>query len=179
MTETRRAVIVSEADMMRYHDHERVQAYCRSCEKYGLYWSCPPFAEQPIAQLGDWTDAVLVTQKTPVDAGSTKEDLIERFLVSRQILCDNLRQCETGGAIAVVAGHCDGCSACTRSRGIACCVPSRLRYSLEALGFDVTGLAEGLAGQKMHWPEHGMPDYLLMVGALLCPCRDVAVALGT
>ena len=44
MTETRRSVIVSKADMMRYHDPERIQAYCRSCEKHGLYWSCPPFA---------------------------------------------------------------------------------------------------------------------------------------
>jgi predicted metal-binding protein len=176
-TEAPRTVIVSRADMMRYHDPERIQGYCRSCEKYGAYWSCPPFAEPPLARLGAWTCAVLVTQKTRVAAGSTQEELIGCFLDARKMLCEAMRRQETAGAVAVVAGHCDGCTACTRSRGIACCAPSRLRYSLEALGFDVTGLAEGLAGQKVHWPAHGMPDYLMTVGALLCPSLDVAAGL--
>ena len=53
-----------------------------------------------------------------------------------------------------------------------------MRYSLEALGFDVTGLAEGLAGQTMQWPAHGVPEYLLLVGAMLCPSHDVAETLA-
>lgn len=176
--ETRLSLIVSRAEMLRHHDPERIQAYCQSCEKFGQYWSCPPFAEQPLTQLGAWTHAVLVTQKTPVDPLLTKEELIAHFLAARETLCDALRHAESAGALAVVAGHCDGCSACTRPRGLACCVPSRMRYSLEALGFDVTGLAEGLAGQRMQWPEHGMPDYLLLVGAMLCPNRAVAETLA-
>ncbi len=176
--DTRLSMIVSREEMLRHHDPERIQAYCQSCDKFGQYWSCPPFAEQPLAQLGAWTHAVLVTQKTPVDARSTKEGLIEHFLAARETLCDVLRRSEKEGALAVVAGHCDGCSACTRPRGIACCVPSRMRYSLEALGFDVTGLAEGLAGQTMQWPAHGVPEYLLLVGAMLCPSHDVAETLA-
>ena len=54
-------------------------------------------------------------------------------------------------------------------------MPSKMRYSLEALGFDVTTLAEKLAGQSLHWPKSGVPDYLLIVGALLC--RDQTLAL--
>lgn len=171
-------VVVSKADMMRYHDPERIQAYCQACEKYGMYWSCPPFEEQPMTQLPEWTHALLVTQKTPVDADSTQEDLIQQFLASRQILGDMLLRCETDGALAVVAGHCFGCSACTRPKDSPCAVPSRMRYSLEALGFDVTGLAEGLAGQTMHWPSNGRPDFLIIVGVLLCSRHDLAVSLG-
>ena len=174
LIESPRSILVSRAEMLRFHDPERIQSYCRSCDKYGLYWSCPPFAESPLAGLGEWTHAVLVTQKTPVAAGCTKEELVEHFLVARQSLCETLRESEGGGAVAVVAGHCDGCTVCTRSRGVDCCAPSRLRYSLESLGFDVTGLAEGLAGKKMSWPAHGVPEYLLMVGALLCRSLDVA-----
>ena len=167
-------VLVSRAEMMRYYDPERIESYCQACEKFGMFWSCPPFAEPPLAQLGAWSHAVLVTFKMPVDPGTTKDDLVELFLSGRQILCETLREKESGEAVALVAGHCDGCSACTRPRGIACCVPSRMRYSLEALGFDVTGLAEGLAGQRVPWPENGMPDHLLLVGALLCPSPEVA-----
>ena len=178
MTETAKTVIVSKADMMRYHDPVRIQAYCRSCEKYGMYWSCPPFEEQPMTQLSEWTHALLVTQKTRVDAGSTKEELMQQFLASRQILGDMLLRWENDGAVAIVAGHCFGCSACTRPKNVPCAAPSRMRYSLEALGFDVTGLAEGLAGQSMHWPSNGMPDYLVIVGALLCPSLERAMTLG-
>lgn len=178
MNETPHIVIVRRSDMMRYHEPERIQGYCRSCEKHGQYWSCPPFDTPPLEQLGEWTHAVLVTQKTRVEPSSTQEDLIGCFLAARKTLCDTMRQAESDGAVAVVAGHCEGCTSCTRSRGIDCCAPSRMRYSLEALGFDVTGLAEGLSNQKVQWPAHGMPEYLMTVGALLCPGFDVAARLN-
>lgn len=178
MTETIQTVIASKADMMRYHDPVRILGYCRSCEKHGMFWSCPPFEDPPLSQLPEWTHAVLVTQKTRVDSGSTKEQLITQFLAARQILGDRMKKWESGGTVVVIAGHCSGCTVCTRSEGDACCSPSRMRYSLEALGFDVTGLAEGLAGQTVHWPTNGMPDYLMTVGALLCPSLDLANSLG-
>lgn len=168
-TETYRTVTASRAEMMRYYDPVRIQGYCRSCEKYGEFWSCPPFDESPLEKLPAWSHAVLITQKTWVAPGSTKESLVEQFLAARRVLGDTLKECEIDGAIAVIAGHCSGCAVCTRSRGIACCVPERMRYSLEGLGFDVTGLVEGLAGQKMDWSASGIPAYLLIVGALLCP----------
>lgn len=166
-----RAVLASKADMMGYYDPDRIQGYCRACGKYGLFWSCPPFEDDPLTRLPEWTHAVLMTQKTWVDAS---RDLIDQFMAARQILGETLMRKETGGAVSVIAGHCAGCSSCTRSKGTACHVPSRMRYSLEALGFDVTGLAEGLAGQKMDWSPSGKPAYLLIVGALLCPSLDIA-----
>ena len=172
-----RAVVAGRTEMMRYHDPARVQGYCRSCEKYGAYWSCPPFEQQPLDQLPPWTDAVLVTQQTPVEPGSTPADLVEQFLVARERLGRALMAREGDGVVAVIAGHCFGCTACTRARGVACCVPSRLRYSLEALGFDVTGLAEGLAGQRIDWPASGVPASLMIVGALLCAGHDQAMRL--
>ena len=178
VTETFQTVVASKADMMRYHDPERILGYCRSCEKHGMFWSCPPFEEPPLGQLPEWTHAVLVTQKTRVSADSTKEELITQFLAARQLLGDRMRQLETADTVVVIAGHCSGCTVCTRTEGDACSRPSRMRYSLEALGFDVTGLAEGLAGHTVHWPTSGMPAYLTTVGALLCPSLDVAISLG-
>ena len=163
---------------MRYHDPVRIQAYCRSCEKYGKYWACPPFAEQPLPNFPAWTHAILVTRKSPVHTGATPDELLQLFLASRQILNDMLKQWEQPGTVSVGAGHCSGCSACTRSKGVKCCAPERIQYSLEGLGFDVTGLIEGLAGQSLHWPASGIPDYLVTVGALLCPSLDLAAELA-
>ena len=178
MTTTVQSVVASKADMMRYRDPERIQGYCRSCDHYGMYWSCPPFEAQPFETLPAWSHAVLLTQKTPVAAGSTPADLVQQFLAARQSLGERMMQWETDGALAVIAGHCFGCKACTRAKGVACCVPARMRYSLEALGFDVTGLTEGLAGQLIDWPASGVPAYLMIVGALLCPRRDLAERLA-
>lgn len=171
-----RAVVVAREDMLRYHDPVRIKGYCQSCEKYGKYWSCPPFENDPLARLPAWSHAVLVTQKTWVGDGTNRDGLIDLFLTSRQAFVDMMRQRETlsPGAFSVVAGHCSDCTVCTRPRGVTCCAPSRLRYSLEGLGFDVTGLSEGLAGQAIQWPSSGMPDYLITVGALLCRDRQQA-----
>lgn len=169
-------VIVSRADMIRYYDPQRIQGYCRACEKYGQFWSCPPFAHSPLEQLPSWSHTVLVTQKTWVSPNSTPESLIQQFLAARRILGEVLKHGESDGRLSVIAGHCSGCSACTRPRGKPCHVPEKMRYSLEALGFDVTGLAENLAGQVLHWPESGPPDYLITVGALLCRSYELALA---
>jgi predicted metal-binding protein len=176
-TEVAQKVIVSQAEMMRYHDRERIQGYCQSCEKFGVFWSCPPFEEDPMSQLPEWTHAVLVTQKTRVTAGASKDELISQFLTAREILGETMKRWEIDGVTAVIAGHCSGCTDCTRPRGLPCTAPERMRYSLEALGFDVSGLAEGLAGQTMHWPASGVPDYLITVGALLCPRQELAAQL--
>lgn len=173
-TEAAQAVIVSRNEMLRYHDPARIQSYCQSCEKYGMFWSCPPFEEQPLEQLAPWTHAVLVTQKTWIKTGSTNAELMQQFEDARQILGNLLFANERGNAVAVVAGHCFGCTACTRPKGLPCSSPQAMHYSLEALGFDVSGLAERLAGQTMHWPASGVPDYLITVGALLCANPELA-----
>lgn len=164
---------------MRYHDPERIQGYCRSCEKYGRFWSCPPFDASPLARFPEWGEAVIVCRRTLLGADTTKDRLVERFLEARLRFVGHMLDLEASRprVTALVAGHCSECVSCTRSRGVSCRMPNKLRYSLEAVGFDVTGLAEGLAGQKIHWPKNGLPDYLLTVGALLCPTSEDAAVL--
>jgi predicted metal-binding protein len=174
-----RCVQARRAELLRFYDPERIQGLCRSCDKYGRFWSCPPFAEAPLGKLPAWSDAVLVTQKTRVDCSSTQESLIEQFLSARQTLGDILKRWEVDGAVALIAGHCSGCAACPRSRGIACVAPDRMRYSLEGLGFDVTALVEALAGQKIDWPARGAPGHLLLAGALLCPSSEIAALIAS
>ncbi len=173
------ASLATRAELLRHHDPERVQGYCRGCEKHGRFWSCPPFTASPLRGFPEWTHAVIVCRQTPIGPGTTREQLVERFLAERVSFAGQMRRLETcfPQVTALVAGHCSGCTECTRSEGKPCRAPERLRYSLEAVGFDVTGLAEGLAGVKIHWSKSGVPDYLTTVGALLCPEAGVAMQL--
>jgi len=173
------ASLATRAELLRHHDPERVQGYCRGCGKHGRFWSCPPFAVSPLASFPEWSHAVIVCRQTRIVPGTTKEQLVERFLAERVSFGGQMRRMEEQfpQVTALVAGHCSGCDECSRSEGKPCRAPERLRYSLEAVGFDVTGLAEGLVGVKIHWPKSGVPDYLTTVGALLCPEAAVAARL--
>lgn len=173
------AVLVTRADLLRHHDPVRVQGYCRTCEKHGRFWSCPPFTVSPLTEFAAWTHAVVVCRRIPLAPGTTKEQMLERFLSSRVGFGELMRGLEARSAAvtALIAGHCSGCAECTRAEDQPCRTPERLRYSLEAVGFDVTALTENLAGIKLHWPQTGIPDYLTTVGALLCPDETVAAGL--
>lgn len=173
------AVVSTRAELLRYHEPERIQGYCRGCEKHGVYWSCPPFAQAPLEHFPEWTHVVVLCRRIPVAPGTTWEQLLARFQASRVVFGAIARELEAKrpGVTALVAGHCAGCTDCTRGAGLPCRAPARMRYSLEAVGFDVSGLAEALAGIKLHWPKSGVPDYLTTVGALLCPDALVAAEL--
>ncbi len=173
------ASLATRADLLRHHDPERVQGYCRSCEKHWRFWSCPPFVMSPLASFPEWKHAVIVCRQTRIAPEISKEQLVERFLAERVSFAGQMCRLEARfpRVTALVAGHCSGCAECSRIEGKPCRTPERLRYSLEAVGFDVTGLAEGLAGVKIHWPKSGVPDYLTTVGALLCPEEEVALQL--
>lgn len=174
MPEAFHTTIVSQAEMMAYHDPQRIEAYCQACDRYARYWSCPPFATPPLDQLPAWTHAILVIRKTSVAPDASRDDLIRLFLDAQQTLSALMSPCEQAGSTLVIAGHCFGCSNCTRGKGFDCCAPERMRYSLEALGFDITGLAQGLAGETVEWPKEGPPETLMAVAALLCPSLETA-----
>ncbi len=171
--------LATRAELMRHHDPVRIQGYCANCEKFGVYWSCPPFAVSPLAEFPEWTHVVVVVRRTFVEPGTTREQLIGRFLAARVGFGERVRELEARRprVTGLIAGHCSGCRDCTRLAGQACRAPERMRYSLEAVGFDVSGLAEDLAGVKLHWPKSGVPEYLTTVGALLCPDGATAAEL--
>lgn len=161
--------ITTADDLLRYHDPVRVHAYCAKCPDHGRVWSCPPFATPPLATLPPWDQALLILLRTPVAPDTAKADMVEAFHDSRRTFRTLLLDAESRleDTTALVAGHCQGCAVCSRPHSVPCPTPSHLRYSLEALGFDVSSLVEGLAGIRIQWPKEGVPEYLLTVGALL------------
>jgi predicted metal-binding protein len=168
--------LATSAALMPHYDPSRIQGYCASCPQFGRLWSCPPFDQPPLAGLPEWNHAVLVFGKVWTEADATRERMLTRFQEARRSFRDALLEVERAhpGTTALVAGHCLACESCTRPSGEPCRIPKARRYSLEALGFDVTGLAEGLARQTVLWPREGLPEYLLTVGAILCSGRVLA-----
>jgi predicted metal-binding protein len=170
------ALATREACLAHY-DPARILSYCASCPNHGSRWSCPPFQDSLLESLGNWSHAVVVGRKVPLppseipsnpEAGSAWA--LERFHTSRAEFREILLEVEKAfpGSRALVAGHCVQCPACARETGHPCRFPEAMRFSLEAVGFDVTGLATGVLGLSIQWPRQGLPKYYLTVGALLC-----------
>ena len=168
--------IAARAEVMRYYDPVRIQGYCRTCEKHGRFWSCPSFSVSPLTQFPEWDHAIIVCEKVWTAPEASSEQMIAQFFEARKVFRKWLLEVEQqqSGLTALVAGFCTGCTECTREEGKPCRTPSALRYSLEAVGFDVTGLVEGLAGQKLQWAKGKAPEYLMTVGAILCPDHAAA-----
>ena len=126
-----------------------------------------------------WTHAVIVCRQLWLAPDTTQSELLKHFLAARLKFGEWLRKLESHHArtTALIAGQCATCATCTRCEGKPCRAPERLRYSLESVGFDVSTLTEILAGITLHWPKTGVPDYLVTVGALLCPDETTATML--
>ena len=177
--DTPHAVVAPRAGLMRHFDPARVQGYCQSCENHGRVWSCPPFNNPPMDAFPAWTHAVIVCRQLWLAPDTTQSELLKHFLAARLKFGEWLRTLESRHArtTALIAGQCAACATCTRCEGKPCRAPKHLRYSLESVGFDVSTLTEILAGITLHWPKTGVPDYLVTVGALLCPDETTATML--
>jgi len=127
-------------------------------------------------QFPEWDHAVIVCEKVWTRPDASSEQMIAQFFEARKVFRKWLLEVEQeqSGLVALVAGFCTGCTECTRAGGKPCRTPSALRYSLEAVGFDVSGLVEGLVGQRLQWAKGKVPEYLMTVGAILCPDRAAA-----
>lgn len=129
----------------RYRDRARIEELCRSCPGYARTWACPPFAEDPLDATGRYRHASLILLTAVTDNAG--------LATMRGRLAGKLEEAERlyGGLSFRAAGGCTLCACCTRPSGLPCRFPERLRYSPEALGFDLCAAAEDLFGYKVRW----------------------------
>lgn len=143
----------------RYRDRERIQELCRSCPGYARTWACPPFAEDPFAAAGRYRYASLILLTAVTDNAG--------LAAMRDRLAGKLEEAERlyGGLSFRAAGGCTLCAGCTRPDGLPCRFPERLRYSPEALGFDLCAAAADLFGYKVRWSDDDSFRELAVIAA--------------
>lgn len=162
-------------------DVPRVSGYCVSCGNYGTKWSCPPFETPPIAVWAAYDSLLLYGVKisTPAsdlnqtyDQGTLQQKYEDLLSLPRESLHKKLLQMEQNlsGSLSLYAGSCVLCGevACTRKTGRLCRHPDEMRYSIEALGGDVSLCLERYFGEKLLWAKEGkLPPTFILLGGLL------------
>lgn len=149
--------IVETQRLNPYFDPSRIEGYCSSCPNYGQLWSCPPHtsdpSQHPSHPFKQKQYALLVAQTTFL---MPHEDTMGIFLSRRKTFGKLLNEAARDKAplsLVLIAGNCYLCKSnpCARQSGQACRHPEDMRYSLEAIGYDVGGIAEDLLQSPIQW----------------------------
>jgi len=162
-----RSVPLSE--LSDYHRPEEVTGYCKSCPKYGKFWSCPPHGFDVSGYIHQFQHACIIGVKVHLDPVQNRNDALAYYHHRRHLLNAALLEIEADLSTAEVlfSGNCDVCNTCSRKEGQPCIRKDKMRYSLESLGYNVSEISETLLGKKLQWDQGKMPEYLVLVAAIL------------
>ena len=165
----------------RFVDIPRMHSYCRQCPNFGAVWSCPPY-DFDLEQLWQRFRRLRLLGLKLVFfpellARTYAADELDRLLHDalyreREQLESELFALEVAnpGSLALLPGSCRRCGEGNCTRPQPCRHPQLVRYSLEAIGGDVSRTAEELLATPLLWPDAGrLPEYLTLMAALLLP----------
>lgn len=159
----------------------KVQSYCINsnfeCPSYGHSWACPPEAPYLEERVSQYTKYYLVffkfniinyIEKEKLKHPKRKEKSIRNAFFMKNLLRDMLEEeiklCinenlgSYGEKFILWDGFCRVCfnkkdKGCTYDAGDPCRYPDKMRYSMEAVGIDVTQTVKKL-NFNLEWPPN-------------------------
>lgn len=178
---TRQATMAADEFISRYRDISRFRQFCLECPGYGRSWGCPPFDFDPATVTDGFATVTLMG--TVIEFDQATRDACRTAEQSAQVgrqameqvwqsllpqLYDMEQQVPGSRCFTFRCVLCP--QGCTRPDGLPCRYPDRLRYSLEAVGFDVTAAAADVLGLTLDWSEDGsLSPTITLVTALFKP----------
>jgi predicted metal-binding protein len=158
---------------------QKVQTYCVNpnfqCPSYGHSWACPPEAPYLQKKISKYKRFFLIfikfnlinyLHKKKANHPPRTENSIKNTLYMKNLLRDNLEQemllflehqhIPYKNKLILWDGFCRLCSneedkGCTYDFGDLCRYPDKIRYSMEAVGIDVTKTVKNLKF-NIEWP---------------------------
>ncbi len=179
-TELYQADIPMKEFIAKYQDIDKFMAYCRACPNYNVRWSCPSLSFDVGELLAKYDRVHLVGLKMTYDQETIRSaDTPEKvksvtwdtLFVEKRALEETLLivESENAGSRALSSGGCHYCDTCARTEGKACIYPDKMRYSLDAFGFDLTAITAQQLGIDLCWSQGALPPYYTLIHALLLP----------
>ena len=143
-------------------DH-KVQTYCNNpnfkCPNYGHSWACPPEAPYLEEKIKQFERFFLIYIKYDVD--KEKEKNFRQYEFMRAKIEEEISNFIQNNTIEYNAiqilwdGHCRLCEKegkrCTIDEQLPCRYPDEIRYSMEAIGINVTETVRKI-GLEIEWP---------------------------
>ena len=161
-------------------DVPRFLSYCQHCSNFRKTWSCPDFPFNPERYWRRYDSIRLIGLKIIVPDELREKTLdkeeseafLKAFLDRYKKEFDDyiLKEEEKEGGVGLNGGSCQRCQPllCSRQEGKACRKPELMRYSIEALGGDVSKTVTKYLHQELEWMKDGrLPGHFILVGGVL------------
>lgn len=152
--------------LFEHYDPIKVEKACQTCPNYDRIWSCPPLTFDVKTFMTAYKNVTIHIHKIEFEAGLSSDEKIAIFEKERQSFGNRLKESEDEGQQCLIAGHCYQCDFCTKIDNKPCIKTDNLRYSLEALGYQVGSIAKA-CGIPIQWAKGDEKTYYLTVGAML------------
>lgn len=179
MSEIKKLTVDVDVDeyYKNYVDFERISKLCIEEQEMLEYnWSYPPFDFDPDEIWHSYNKLKIIAFKidfSDEELNHTFSDeelqyVFKRFERMKIKLMNEIYILENEDSLGLFLGKCNLCMKCTRDFNLACKMPFKMRYSIEALGGDVDKTVEDLFECKILYAQNGkLPEYLMFVGGLL------------
>jgi len=179
MSEIKKLTVDVDVDeyYKNYVDFERISKLCIEEQEMLEYnWSYPPFDFDPDEIWHSYNKLKIIAFKidfSDEELNHTFSDeelqyVLKRFERMKIKLMNEIYILENEDSLGLFLGKCNLCMKCTRDFNLACKMPFKMRYSIEALGGDVDKTVEDLFKCKILYAQNGkLPEYLMFVGGLL------------
>ena len=179
MSEIKKLTVDVDVDeyYKNYVDFERISKLCIEEQEMLEYnWSYPPFDFDPDEIWHSYNKLKIIAFKidfSDEELNHTFSDeelqyVLKRFERMKIKLMNEIYILENEDSLGLFLGKCNLCMKCTRDFNLACKMPFKMRYSIEALGGDVDKTVVDLFECKILYAQNGkLPEYLMFVGGLL------------
>lgn len=164
------------SQLKKYLAQKECNEACKYCSEYDNRWCCPsgvPDAEQ---YMSPYENAYLIAVKiffseelrsrihTPEGVKMVRETIYDKIQLQVQLILLELEK-QFPGSISI--STCMLCKRCSRRDKKPCVHPKEMRYSMTAIGFRFAELLEKEMDLKIFWSADSLPEYNVMVAALL------------
>ena len=162
----------------KYQNREKYMAYCRECPRYNTVWSCPPLTFDVDAYLERFAlvnvlCAKIILSRQVIAEADTPEKIKtvgwEILLSVKLDMEEKLRRMEKyiPESVSLSSGGCNLCKVCSRKDGLPCRLPDKMRYSLDAFGFDLTAITKDMFDIDILWCKERLPDYFTLIHGIM------------
>lgn len=165
---------ILSSELIKYENKDDITKLCAACPTYGKKWSCPPHSPSlSDFDLSAYPHAVLVLFWLDLDQFRNLKTEYIKIKAADSVLKSRMdrfmRNVEGSlGGIMLSNGTCKLCRPCSGSVGLPCKRPEKMRFSMEALGLDVSRIMTEVFDHPLLWYSKGQsPAYLSAATCLL------------
>lgn len=164
--------------IQKAYDKNKFLELCKACSNYDQIHNCPPFDFETRDFLKNYKFFTafalkLIFSKKEIENNNSWQKSIDftalTLMPCKKILHEEMLKVEKlyENSLFLTMGSCNECEICEKKNNNPCKHPEKMRYSIEALGFDVTKILKDYFDIEIKWAVEGIPEYYTLLCGLL------------